>query len=48
MPKQIAQIERLLKEYHIEYAGDLTKMTKSEASRFIDRMRAAYGSTGQK
>lgn len=45
MPKQIAQIERLLKEYHIEYAGDLTKMTKSEASRFIDRMKAVYGSS---
>ena len=47
MPKQIAQIEKLLAQYHMENSADLTKMTKSEASRFIDRMKAAYGSAAK-
>lgn len=40
MKKQIEQIERLLAQQGIESPYDLTKMTKSEASRYIDRIRA--------
>ena len=43
MQKQIEQIRRLHEQYQIPLTRDLSKMTKSEASRYIDQMKAEYG-----
>lgn len=43
MAKQIAQITRLTEQYGMECPYDLSKMTKNEASRYIDKLRASFG-----
>jgi len=42
MAKQIAQITRLLETYGIDCPYDLEKMTKNEASRYIDKLRTTH------
>ena len=44
MAKQIAQITRLLDLYGVDCPYELEKMTKNEASRYIDKLRTAHGS----
>lgn len=43
MAKQIAQIKRLSQQYEIECPYELEKMTKNEASRYIDKLKSLYG-----
>ncbi len=43
MAKQIAQITRLSQQYGIECPYELEKMTKNEASRYIDKLRSSFG-----
>ncbi|MBQ8528079.1 MAG: 3'-5' exonuclease [Lachnospiraceae bacterium] len=43
MAKQIAQITRLLETYEVECPYILEKMTKNEASRYIDKLRTTHG-----
>lgn len=43
MAKQIAQITRLSEQYGIECPYELEKMTKNEASRYIDKLRSSFG-----
>ncbi|MBE5882394.1 MAG: 3'-5' exonuclease [Lachnospiraceae bacterium] len=43
MAKQIAQITRLLEMYGLDCPYDLEKMTKNEASRYIDKLRTTHG-----
>ncbi len=43
MAKQIAQITRLVEAYGIECPYEIEKMTKNEASRYVDKLKAAYG-----
>ena len=42
-PFQIEKIKRLLEQYHIECPYEIEKMTRNEASRYIDKMIAKYG-----
>ena len=42
MAKQIAQITRLTEQYGVECPYDLFAMTKNEASRYIDKLRASF------
>ncbi len=44
MAKQIEQITRLSQQYGIECPYDLEKMTKNEASRYIDKIKSGFGS----
>ena len=37
---QIEQLSRLLREYHISWDGDISYLTRNEASRMIDRIRS--------
>lgn len=46
MAKQIAQIKRLSEQYGIECPYELEKMTKNEASRFIDKIKSVGSSVG--
>ena len=46
MAKQIAQITRLTQQYGIECPYDPEKMTKNEASRYIDKIKSMFGSVG--
>lgn len=46
MAKQITQITRLTQQYGIECPYDLEKMTKNEASRYIDKLKSAFGGVG--
>ncbi len=46
MAKQIEQITRLSQQYGIECPYDFTKMTKNEASRYIDKIKSSFGSVG--
>lgn len=48
MAKQIAQIQRLLAIYQIECPYELDKMTKNEASRYIDKIKTDYGAVSSK
>lgn len=43
MQKQIEQIKRLQEQYRFTLTVNLEKMTKNEASRYIDRIRSEYG-----
>lgn len=43
MAKQIAQINRLVEAYGIECPYEIEKMTKNEASRYVDKLKAIYG-----
>ena len=43
MAKQIAQITRLVQQYGVECPYDISSMTKNEASRYIDKLRSAFG-----
>lgn len=43
MAKQIAQIMRLTEQYGVQCPYELSGMTKNEASRYIDRLRADFG-----
>lgn len=45
MQKQIAQIERFLKEHHMDSPYDISKMTKNEASRYYDRLKSKLNPT---
>lgn len=42
MKKQIEQIEKLLALYQLECPYDLTKLTKNEASRYVDEIKRDY------
>lgn len=44
MAKQIEQITRLSKQYGLDCPYDLEKMTKNEASRYIDKIKSRFGS----
>lgn len=46
MAKQIAQITRLSEQYGISCPYELEKMTKNEASRYIDKLKSLYGDVG--
>lgn len=46
MAKQIEQITRLTQQYGIECPYELEKMTKNEASRYIDKLKSRFGSIG--
>lgn len=46
MAKQIEQITRLTQQYGIECPYELQKMTKNEASRYIDRLKSTFGGVG--
>lgn len=43
MAKQISQITRLLETYGVSCPYELEKMTKNEASRYIDKLRSTHG-----
>lgn len=43
MPKQIEQIKRLHDQIGVPVQRQLSLMTKSEASRYLDQMKATYG-----
>nr|MBQ8253179.1 3'-5' exonuclease [Lachnospiraceae bacterium] len=43
MAKQIAQITRLVETYGIDCPYEIEKMTKNEASRYVDKLKATYG-----
>ncbi len=43
MAKQVAQITRLVEQYGVECPYDISTMTKNEASRYIDKLRSAFG-----
>lgn len=45
MPKQIEQIQRLVSQYGVECPYDLSRMTKNEASRYVDKLKSTYGNT---
>lgn len=47
MRKQIEQITRLLQQYEVECPYELEKMTKNEASRYIDKLKSLYGVAGK-
>lgn len=46
MAKQIAQITRLTQQYGLECPYELEKMTKNEASRYIDKLKSGFGVVG--
>ena len=46
MAKQIEQITRLTQQYGIECPYELEKMTKNEASRYIDKLKSQFRSIG--
>ncbi len=46
MAKQIAQITRLSEQYGTQCPYELEKMTKNEASRYIDKLKSLYGAIG--
>lgn len=48
MPKQIEQMERLLREHQITSPYDLSKMTKNEASRYFDQLKRSIRMTSLK
>lgn len=41
--KQIEQLQRFLSYYHIDSAYNIERMTKNEASRYLDRLISSYG-----
>lgn len=48
MQKQIEQIERFLKDNHIDCPYDISMMTKNEASRYYDQLKSGVTSTSGK
>lgn len=41
--KQIEQLQRFLSYYHIDSAYNIERMTKNEASRYLDQLISSYG-----
>lgn len=45
-PFQIEKIKRLIEQYRVDCPYELEKMTRNEASRYIDKLIAQYGKNG--